>query len=84
MTPEFWKIFLKQTKKDGECCLWIGPGFGEDGYGLDKATKQLAHRAAHEHYSGRKIPKGYIVAQSCCNKRCVEEGHLAEEYVGRV
>lgn len=86
MTPELWKVFLKQTKKDEKtgCVLWTGPGYGEDGFGLDKATKQLAHRAAYVHYKGKRIQKGFIVAQSCERKRCCAEEHLSEEYVGRV
>lgn len=84
MTPELWKAFQKQTKQVGEHRVFVGPGYGEDGYGLFKEQKQLAHRAAYEHYLGKKIPKGYIVAQSCGNKRCVEETHLSAEYVGRV
>lgn len=74
--PEHKKLFKKQTKPEGECLIWTGPGFGDDGFGVFKPLGLLAHRVAFEEAHGRK-PVG-PVAQTCGRKRCVEETHLEE------
>lgn len=74
--PENKKLFNKLTKREGECLIYTGPGFGEDGFGVFKPLSLLAHRVAFEEAFGYR-PKG-IVAQTCGRKRCCEETHLEE------
>lgn len=76
MDDQLLKLFMKQAREEGDCLLWVGPGFGEHGYGLFKEMKLLAHRAAFEHDQGRKAVG--LVKQSCGNKRCVKGAHLSE------
>lgn len=70
--------FLKQTKPDGDCLIWTGPGFGEDGFGLYKSgeIRLLAHRAAFIR-EAEYVPKG-VVEQTCGRKRCVKFEHLRD------
>lgn len=71
--PEHKKLFQKMTKADGDCLLWTGPGFGEDGFGVFKPLGLLAHRVAFAEAHGRTP-----LAQTCGRKRCVAEAHLEE------
>lgn len=79
VTDEAWKEFKKNVKKKGECEVWTGRGYGEEGFGLFKNgdINLLAHRYAYIHYND-KIPQGRVL-QSCGNKRCVTEGHLSDD-----
>ena len=79
MDDKLWTAFQKNVEKKGKCEVWAGPGFGAKGYGLFKSgdIKLLAHLAAFIHYNDGYVPENGVV-QSCGNKRCVTQSHLAE------
>lgn len=72
--------FEKQTKSSGDCILWTGPSFGEDGYGVYKIgdIRRLAHRESFRRSYGF-LPAGRVL-QICGKKNCVNCDHLREEH----
>lgn len=75
----FFRFVLEKPKRPSECWIWYG-GTNSDVYpliwgGAENPKQIYAARLAYEIYKG-SIPNGYIVSQTCQNRKCVNPTHL--------
>lgn len=68
--------FKRDTRRDGECLIWIGAKM-PSGYGGLRANGKVvyAHRYAWERERGR-IPDDRVIDHICHNRACVNINHL--------
>lgn len=83
-TPElkerFWaKVHIPAVEQEVQCWLWTG-GTNSKGYGIftiSYPVTELAHRVAYE-LKKSSLRAGYVVRQSCKERRCVNPNHLKQ------
>lgn len=74
VTERFWA----KVVQDGDCWLWSGQNFSQEGYGkfsISAGEVKYAHLWAWEHMVG-SVPDGLELDHLCLNKACVNPAHL--------